>query len=120
MFKLTNLSSGKGSVLKELCSHVICKFNCACCNACHISKTGRHFPHVYIHEHFSSDKSSHIFQHLQSSERCRQSWSIDHFKIVDSASTKFELKIKEVMHVNWEKPVILNQQIHHVNLTLTL
>ena len=108
MFKLTNLSSGKGSILKELRSHVICKFTCACCNACHISKTGRHFPHLSMN--ISHQTSPHTSIHL---------WSIDHFKIVDSASTKFQLKIKEVMHVNWEKPD-LNQQIHHVNLTLTL
>ena len=38
---------------------------------------------------------------------------------VDSAPTKFQLKLKEAMHINWEKPN-LNQQVHHVNLTLTL
>ena len=32
---------------------------------------------------------------------------------------KFQLKLKEAMHINWEKPN-LNQQVHHVNLTLTL
>ena len=39
--------------------------------------------------------------------------------ILDSALTKFQLKLKEAMHINWEKPN-LNQQVHHVNLTLTL
>ena len=75
------------------------------------------FPRV--REHLSSDKSSHIFKHLQSSERCRQSCSADCFEILDSAPTKFQLKLKEAMHINWEKPN-LNQQVHHVNLTLTL
>ena len=37
----------------------------------------------------------------------------------DSAPTKFQLILKEAMHINWEKPN-LNQQVHHVNLTLTL
>ena len=54
-----------------------------------------------------------------SSERCRQSCSTDCFEILDSAPTKFQLKLKEAMHINWEKPN-LNQQVHHVNLTLTL
>ena len=72
-----------------------------------------------VREHLSSDKSSHIFKHLQSSERCRQSCSADCFEILDSAPTKFQLKFKEAMHINWEKPN-LNQQVHHVNLTLTL
>ena len=44
------------------------------------------------------------FKHLQSSERCRQSCSADCFKILDSAPTKFQLKLKEAMHINWEKP----------------
>ena len=51
--------------------------------------------------------------------RCRQSCSADCFEILDSAPTKFQLKLKEAMHINWEKPN-LNQQVHHVNLTLTL
>ena len=72
-----------------------------------------------VREHLSSDKSSHIFKHLQSSERCRQSCSADCFEILDSAPTKFQLKLEEAMHINWEKPN-LNQQVHHVNLTLTL
>ena len=58
-------------------------------------------------------------KHLLSSERCRQSCSADCFEIFDSAPTKFQLKLKEAKHINWEKPN-LNQQVHHVNLTLTL
>ena len=103
---------------RELRSRVIYKFTCACCNACYIGETGRHFS-TRVREHLSSDKSSHIFKHLLSSERCRQSCSTDCFEILDSAPTKFQLKLKEAMHINWEKPN-LNQQVHHVNLTLTL
>ena len=33
--------------------------------------------------------------------------------------TKFQLKLKEAMHIYWEKPY-LNQQVPHVNLTRTL
>ena len=99
-FKLRNLFSVKDS------------------NACYIGKTGRHFP-TRVHEHLSYDKSSHIFKHLQSSECCCQSCSADYFEILDSAPTKFQLKLKEAMHINWETPN-LNQQVHHVNLTLIL
>ena len=111
-----NIFSVKDS--EGFCSRVIYKFTCACCNACYIGETGRHFS-TRVREHLSSDKSSHIFKHLQSSERCRQSCSADCFEILDSAPTKFQLKLKEAMHINWEKPN-LNQQVHHVNLTLTL
>ena len=117
-FKLRNLFSVKDSVPRELRSRVIYKFTCACCNACYIGETGRHFT-TRVREHLSSDKSSHIFKHLLSSECCRQSCSADCFEILDSAPTKFQLKLKEAMHINWEKPN-LNQQVHDVNLTLTL
>ena len=117
-FKLRNLFSVKDSVPRELRSRVIYKFTCACCNACYIGETVRHFS-TRVREHLYSDKSSHIFKHLLSLERCRQSCSTDCFEILDSAPTKFQLKLKEAMHINWEKPN-LNQQVHHVNLTLTL
>ena len=48
-----------------------------------------------------------------------QSCSTDCFEILDSAPTKFQLKLKEAMYINWVKPN-LNQQVHHVNLTLML
>ena len=117
-FKLRNIFSVKDSVPRELRSRVIYKFTCACCNACYIGETGRHFS-TRVREHLSLDKSSHIFKHLQSSERCHQSCSADCFEILDSAPTKFQLKLKEAMHINWEKPN-LNHQVHHVNLTLML
>ena len=48
-----------------------------------------------------------VFTYLQtlteSSERCRQSCSADCFEILDSAPSKFQLKLKEAMHINWEK-----------------
>ena len=113
-FKLRNLFSVKDSVPRELRSRVIYKFTCAC----YIGETGRHFS-TRVLEYLSSDKSSYIFKHLLSSERCRQSCSADCFEILDSAPTKFQLKLKEAMHINWEKPN-LNQQVHHVNLRLTL
>lgn len=117
-FKLRNLFSVKDSVPRELRSRVVYKFICACCNACHIGETGRHFS-TRVREHLSSDKSSYIFKHLQNPGSCRQSCSADCFEILDSAPTKFQLKLKEAMHINWEKPN-LNQQVHHVNMMLKL
>ena len=67
----------------------------------------------------SLQTSPHILKLLLSSERCRKSCSADRFQILYSAPTKFQLKLKEAMHINWEKPN-LNQQVHHVNLALTL
>ena len=52
-----------------------------------------------IREHLTSDKHSHIFKHLRGSENCRSLCSEDCFKILDSASISFQLKIKEAMHI---------------------
>ena len=94
-FKLRNLFSVKDSVPRELRSRVIYKFTCACCNACYIGETGRHFS-TRVREHLSSDKSSHIFKHLLSSERCRQSCSADCFEILDSALLNFNLNSRRL------------------------
>ena len=50
-----NLFSVKNSVPRELRSHVMYKFTCACCNACFFGETGNHFS-TCICEHLSSDK----------------------------------------------------------------
>ena len=60
----------------------------------------------------------HIFKHLQSSESCRISFSADCFTVLDSATTKFQVKLKESMYIKWEKPD-LNQQVKHINLMLS-
>ena len=77
------------------------------------------FHGVILHgEHLSSDKNSHIFKHLRGSANCGSLCSEDCFKILDSASTSFQLKIKEAMHILWEQPS-LNSQVKHLNLSLS-
>ena len=63
-----------------------------------------------------SDKASHIFKHLQNSEHCRALCLVDCFHILDHASMGFQLKIKEAFDIQPS----LNQQLHHVNLKLSL
>ena len=41
------------------------------------------------------------------------------FKIIDRANFKFNLKIKEALHINWRK-ANLNAQEDHLALTLSL
>ena len=41
------------------------------------------------------------------------------FKIIDKANSKFDLKIKLALHINWRKPN-LNAQQNHLALTLSL
>ena len=59
-----------------------------------------------------------FFKHLHSSETCFDSYSSLCFKIIDKANSKFDLKIKEALHVNWRKPN-LNAQQNHLSLTLS-
>ena len=41
------------------------------------------------------------------------------FKIIDKANSKFDLKIKDALHINWRKPK-LNAQQNHLDLTVLL
>ena len=74
--------------------------------------------HVFVNI-YHLIKNSHIFQHINGSEACRSLCSEDCFSILDTASTPFQLKTKEALHIAWEKPS-LNKQVNHVNLTLSL
>ena len=60
-----------------------------------------------------------IFKHLHSSETCFDSYNSLCFEIIDKANSKFDLKIKEALHINWRKPN-LNAQQNHLALTLSL
>ena len=90
------------------------------CSRMRVAKCLLVSPHfaTRIREHLASDKHSHIFKHLRGSENCRSRCSEDCFKILDSASTRFQLKIKEAMHILWEQPS-LNSQVKHLNLSLS-
>ena len=111
------LNSVKDPVPKELRSHVVYKFTCARCNACYVGETHRHFC-TRVHEHLR-DKSSHIYKHLEQSEECREACSSECFKIIDQGNS-FTIKLREAMHIKWVKPISLNQQIMHVNLSLEI
>ena len=88
-------------------SRVVYKFVCAGCKACYVGETTQHFS-TRIREHLVSDKASHIFKHLQNSERCCALCSVECFHVLDHASTSFQLKIKEAIHIQREEPS-LNQ-----------
>ena len=72
-----------------------------------------------IEEHIKKDNKSHIFKHLQSTVTCLDSYNSLCFKIIDKAYSKFDLKIKEALHINWRKRN-LNTQQNHLALTLSL
>ena len=117
-FKVRNLFNVKDAVPEGLRTRVVYKFSRASCNACYVGETSRHFS-TRVREHLLSDRSSNVFKHLQGSEFCRASCTPDCFEILDSAATKYQVKLKESMFIKWEKPD-LNQQVKHINLTLSL
>ena len=117
-FKLRNTFSVKDSVPQGLRSRVVYKFSCAGCNASYIGETTRHLC-TRAREHLLSDKSAHVYRHLQSSRAaCHDSCNTECFTILDSAASKFQIKIKEALHIKWENP-ILNQQLSHLDLSLS-
>ena len=112
-FKIKSWFGDKDPFTAGLRSRVIFKFSCAGCSACYIGENSRHFA-----TRIASDKHYHIFKHLRGSENCRSLCSEDCFKILDSASTSFQLKIKEAMRILWEQPS-LNSQVKHLILSLS-
>ena len=99
-------------------SFLVYKFPCASCSSSYIGETCRHCK-ARIEEHMKKDNKSHIFKHLHSTATCFDSYNSLCFKIIDKANSKFDLKIKEVLHINWRKPN-LNAQENHLALTLSL
>ena len=49
---------------------------------------------------------------------CFDSYNSLCFKIIDKVNSKFDLKIKEALHINWSKPS-LNGKQNHLVLTLS-
>ena len=74
---------------------------------------------IRIEKDIKKDNKSHIFKHLRSTATCLDSYNSLCFKIIDKANPKFNLKIKESLHINWRKPN-LNAQQNHLALTLSL
>ena len=112
-FKVGDLFSAKDAIPKLLRSFVVYKFVCPGCNVCYIGETTRHLS-TRIEEHLEKDKKSHIFKH-----HCKILSTPDCFQIIDSASSKFRLKLKEEMHITWTKPS-LNRQLKHVSISITV
>ena len=115
-YKVCNMFSSKDKIPSFLKSMVVYKFVCSSCNACYVGETTRHLP-TRIHEHFKTDKKSHIYKHLFSNENCFNSCTNECFSILDYASTKYQLKIKEALYIKWLDP-ILNKQKKTMKITL--
>ena len=83
-----------------------------------IGQTRRHFK-SRIEEHIKKDNKSHIFKYLHATATCLDSYDPLCFKITDKANSKFDLKLKEALHIDWRKPN-LNAKQNHLAPTLSL
>ena len=83
----------------------------------YIDNTSQHLS-TQVREHLFTDKNPNIFKHLKGSVVCKEACNDSCFKVLDSANTSFKLKIKEALHIPWDRPD-LNKQIQHNTLSLS-
>ena len=117
-FKIKNYFANKDPIPNDLKSVLAYKFTCASCSSSYIGETCHHF-RTWIEEHIKKNNKSDIVKNLHSSAACFHSYNSLYFKIIDKANSKFDLKIKEALYINWRKPN-LNAQQNHLALTLSL
>ena len=92
-------------------SFLVYKFTCASCSSTYIGKTCHHFK-TRIEEHIKKDNKSHNFKQPHSTATCFASYNYLCSKIIGKANYKFDLKIKEALHINWREPNLNAQQNH--------
>ena len=110
------LFSTKGKVPYGLKSYVIYNFLCAGCNASYVGEIYRHIS-TRTHEHLETDKSSNIYRQLIKNPQCRSIFDENCFLILDTARTKYTLKLKEGMYKKWLKPSP-NKQVKCIFLSI--
>ena len=117
-FKVGSLFSTKDTLSRMSKPMTVYKFCCARCNSCYIGETTK-VASVRGLEHLKTDTGSAVFKHLQAESACKAACDISCFTVIDRACTQFQLKIKEALHIQWEKPK-LNVQIKHYKIQLSL
>ena len=96
---------------------MVYKYTCANCQIGYVGETCRHL-HERVKEHLTQ-KSSHIFKHLEENPTCKEKSDISSFQIIDNDNSVFRLKIKEAIHINWTKPE-LNKQVKHMVVSISV
>ena len=116
LFKIKNYFSYKDPIPDDLKPFLVYKLTYTSCSSNYIGKTCCHFK-TRIEEHIKKDNKSHSFKNLHSTTTCFDLYNF--LKIIDKANSKFDLKIKEALHINWRKHN-LNAQQSDLALTLSL
>ena len=100
-FKTKNFSCKK-SISHNLKSLTVYRFICTCYNSSYIGKKCCHFK-IMIEENIKKDNKYQIFKYLYNNMTYFDSHNPFSFEAVDKTNSKFDVKIKEVLLVNWEK-----------------
>ena len=116
-FKVGDLFSIKESVPKHPRSVVVCRFTCPGCNGSYIGEKTCHL--TLMKGHLETDSKSHIFKHLSTNRNCEELCDTEFFKIIGSTTSSYRLKLKEVMHITWEKPLLNKQVKYYYNHEVT-
>ena len=108
--KIGIFCSCKDSLSKFPQSYVVYQISSAHCNACYIGETKRHL-------------KTRIEEHLGKIKICKYSniYKLIHIEgklVIDCDNSHLRLKL-EAMNMTWKMP-ILNKQIKHVNLTISV
>ena len=114
-FKVGDLFSIKDAIPKLLKSFVVYKFECPGYNAYYIGETTPHLS-TRIEEHLEKGKRSHISKHLNENHNCKSLSTLACFQIIDFASSKFRLQLKEAIHITWTKPS-RDRQLKHEGIS---
>ena len=109
-FKIKNYFSYIDPIPNVLKFFLVYKFTCGSCSSSYIGETC-HFK-TRTEQHIKKNNKFHIFKHLNSTATL-------YFKRIDKANSKFDLEIKEALHIIWKKPN-LNEQQNHLTLALSL
>ena len=107
--KIISHFSTKDKTPYFLKSFLVYKFVCARCNSCYIGETCHHFK-SRINVHAKKDKKTNIYKHQHNNEECFSSFNSNYFSILDYAPTQFQIKIKGVIYIDWDRPN-LNKQL---------
>ena len=114
-FKIKNHFSYKDPISNDFKSFLVYIFTCASCSSSYIGETCRHFK-TGIEKHIKKDNKS---KHQHSTTTSFGSYNPCYFNIIDKANSKFDLKTKETLHINWRK-LNLNAQQNRLSLPLLL
>ena len=112
LFKVGDLFRVKEPVHKYLRSFAVYRFTGPGCFASYIGETTRQLT-TRIKEHLETDPKSHVFKHLNTNKNCRELCDTECFEAIDPGTSSYRLKVKEAMHITWQKTT-LNKKINHV------